>query len=71
MPSHSTISDWSPTVQVNITNLIDNVQCYQTVRELRWPNCVFHGCLPPSPWEGCHPVHVTNMAKASFTPVRK
>jgi transposase-like protein len=24
-------------VQVNITNLIDDVQCYQTVRELRWP----------------------------------
>jgi hypothetical protein len=24
-------------VQVNIKNLIDEVQCYQTVRELRWP----------------------------------
>jgi transposase-like protein len=24
-------------VQVNIKNLIDDVQCYQTVRELRWP----------------------------------
>ena len=24
-------------MQVNITNLIDDVQCYQTVRELRWP----------------------------------
>jgi len=23
-------------LQVNITNLIDDVQCYQTVRELRW-----------------------------------
>jgi hypothetical protein len=20
--------------------------------------CIFHGCLPPSPEEGCHPVHV-------------
>ena len=20
--------------------------------------CVFHGFLPPSPWEGCHSVHV-------------
>ena len=20
--------------------------------------CIFHGCLPPSPWEGCHSVHV-------------
>ena len=25
-------------VQVNIKNLIDKVQCYQTVRELRWPD---------------------------------
>ena len=34
MPSHFSISDRSPTVQVNIKNLIDEVQCYQTVREL-------------------------------------
>jgi len=27
-------------VQVNITKLIDEVQCYQTVRELRWPDGV-------------------------------
>ena len=27
-------------VQVDITNLIDEVQCYQTVRELRWPSGV-------------------------------
>ncbi len=20
--------------------------------------CIFHGCLPPSPWEGCHAVHM-------------
>jgi len=25
-------------VQVNITNLIDDVQCYQTLRDLRWPD---------------------------------
>jgi len=25
-------------LQVNITNLIDEVQCYQTARELRWPD---------------------------------
>jgi transposase-like protein len=25
-------------VQVNIKNLIDDGQCYQTVRELRWPD---------------------------------
>jgi hypothetical protein len=27
-------------VQVNITRMIDEVQCYQTVRELRWPDGV-------------------------------
>ncbi len=27
-------------MQVNIKNLIDDVQCYQTVRELRWPEGV-------------------------------
>ena len=27
-------------MQINITNLIDDVQCYQTVRELRWPDGV-------------------------------
>jgi len=32
MLSHSTSPDWSPTVQVNIKHLIDDVQCYQTVR---------------------------------------
>jgi transposase-like protein len=31
-------------VQVNIKNLIDEVQCYQTVRELRWPD----GAVCPS-----------------------
>jgi hypothetical protein len=20
--------------------------------------CIFHGCLPPNPWEGCHSVHM-------------
>jgi transposase-like protein len=29
-------------VQVNIKKLIDDVQCYQTVRDLRWPDGV--GC---------------------------
>ena len=38
MPSHSPSPDGSPVVQVNITNLIDDVQCYQTARELRWPD---------------------------------
>ena len=27
-------------MQVNIKNLIDDVQCYQVVRELRWPDGV-------------------------------
>jgi len=27
-------------LQVNIKNLVDDVQCYQTVRELRWPDGV-------------------------------
>ena len=27
-------------MQVNITHLIDDVQCYQTVRALRWPDGV-------------------------------
>ena len=27
-------------MQVNIKNLVDDVQCYQTVRELCWPNGV-------------------------------
>jgi transposase-like protein len=44
MPSHSTTPDWSPTVQINITNLIDDVQCYQTVRELRWPDGITCPC---------------------------
>src|SRR5215510_5603711 len=34
MTSHFPTPDRSPTVQVNIKNLIDDVQCYQTVREL-------------------------------------
>src|SRR5215467_10315287 len=40
MPFHLPTPDRSPMVQVNITNLIDEVQCYQTVRELRWPDGV-------------------------------
>src|SRR2546428_2960132 len=40
MPSHVPTPDRSPTVQINIKNLIDDVQCYQTVRELRWTDGV-------------------------------
>jgi transposase-like protein len=38
MPSDIPAFDRSPTVQLNIKNLIDDGQCYQTIRELRWPN---------------------------------
>src|SRR2546426_11623902 len=38
MVSHFPNPDRSPTVQVNIKNLIDDVQCYQTLRDLRWPD---------------------------------
>jgi transposase-like protein len=37
-------------LQVNIKNLVDDVQCYQTVRELRWPD----GVACPS----CQSTHV-------------
>jgi transposase-like protein len=50
MTFHSTILDRSPTVQVNIKHLIDDGQCYQTVRELRWPD----GIACPS----CQSTHV-------------
>jgi len=33
MPSHSTIPDWSPTVQINIKHLIDDVQCSASAYE--------------------------------------
>jgi hypothetical protein len=38
--SHAVIPHRSLTVQVNIKHLVDEVQCYQTVRELRWPDGV-------------------------------
>ena len=40
MPSDIPAFDRSPTVQLNIKNLSDDGQCYQTVRKLRWPNGV-------------------------------
>src|SRR6266850_1543335 len=40
MTCHFPTADRSPTVQVNIKRLIDDVQCYQIVRELRWPDGV-------------------------------
>jgi len=38
--SHAAIPHRSPTLHVNIKHLVDDVQCYQTVRELRWPDGV-------------------------------
>src|ERR687892_320453 len=38
MRAHFPTPDRSPTLQVNIKNLIDDVLCYQTIRELRWPD---------------------------------
>src|SRR5215510_9512074 len=49
MPSHCLRADRAPTVQVNITTLIDDVQCSQTVRALRWPD----GMAYPS-WKSKH-----------------
>src|SRR6266849_9172404 len=63
MPSHSTLPDWSPTVQVNIKNLIDDVQCYQTVRELRWPE----GVACPS----CESQHVIKRGFDDAEPARQ
>src|ERR687898_3679877 len=40
MPSHFSIPDRSPMLQVNIKNLIDDVRSDQTVCDLRWPNGV-------------------------------
>jgi len=40
MTSHFPTPDRSLPVQVNIKKLIDDVPCYQTVRDLRWPNAI-------------------------------
>src|SRR5262245_39255400 len=63
MSSHSTTPDWSPTVQVNIKNLIDDAQCYQTVRELRWPD----GITCPS----CASQHVIKRGFDDTEPARQ
>src|SRR2546428_11556184 len=63
MPSHSPLPDWRPTVQANIKNLIDDVQCYQTVRELRWPE----GVACPS----CESQHVIKRGFDDAEPTRQ
>ena len=50
-------------MQVNITRLIDEVQCYQTVRELRWPD----GIACPS----CQSKHVIKRGFDDTEPVRQ
>jgi len=50
-------------VQVNITNLIDDAQCYQTVRELRWPD----GVACPS----CGSQHVIKRSFDDTEPARQ
>ena len=44
-------------LQVNIKRLIDDVQCYQTVRELRWPDGIT-----------CPSCQSTEVIKPSSTP---
>ena len=50
-------------MQVNIKNLIDDVQCYQTVRELRWPD----GVQCPS----CESQHVIKRGSDDTEPARQ
>ena len=50
-------------VQVNIMNLIDEAQCYQTVRELRWPD----GIACPS----CQSKHVIKRGFDDTEPARQ
>ncbi len=50
-------------LQVNIKNLIDDVQCYKTVRELRWPD----GVACPS----CESQHVIKRGFDDTEPARQ
>ena len=50
-------------MQINITSLIDDVQCYQTVRELRWPD----GLACPS----CQSKHVIKRGFDDTEPARQ
>ena len=60
--SHAVIPHRSPTVQVNIKHLVDAVQCYQTGRELRWPD----GVACPS----CESKHVIKRGFDETEPAR-
>ncbi len=50
-------------MQVNIKNLIDDVQCYKTVRELRWPDGIV---CPP-----CQSKHVIKRGFDDTEPARQ
>ena len=50
-------------MQVNITKLIDEVQCYQTVRDIRWPD----GIACPS----CQSKHVIKRGFDDTEPARQ
>ena len=63
MRAHFPTPDRSPTLQINITSLIDDVQCYQTVRELRWPD----GIACPS----CQSKHVIKRGCDDTEPARQ
>src|SRR5437762_7658757 len=63
MTSHVPNHARSPTLQVNIKNLIDDVQCYKTVRELRWPD----GIVCPS----CQSKHVIKRGFDDTEPARQ
>src|SRR5262249_25164116 len=61
--SHAAIPHRSPTVPVNIKHLVDDVQCDQTVRELRWPD----GVACPS----CESTHVIKRGLDDTEPARQ
>ncbi len=63
MTSHVPHHARSPTLQVNIKNLIDDVQCYKTVRELRWPDGIV---CPP-----CQSKHVIKRGFDDTEPARQ
>src|ERR671923_3057933 len=63
MASHAALPSRSPTVQVNIKHLVDDGQCYQTVRELRWPD----GVACPS----CESTHVIKRGFDDTEPARQ
>src|SRR5262249_5045868 len=62
-PSHVPTPDMRPTFPINIQQLIDEVQCYQTVRAFRWPD----GIACPS----CQSPHVIKRGFDDTEPARQ